>query len=126
VILFRREHSRRVLVPRDFISAPGLSEADVYRRGGPAALVTGRCVFRFDRERRRFQLASIHDGDTPNSISEPTAFDFDQPPAVPVTKAVSDDDRGLLRSRVLEELAETYPRFAGAYREGLDGGDTGG
>src|SRR6266849_10397504 len=32
VILFRTEHSRRTLVPRvDFISAPGVSETNVYR-----------------------------------------------------------------------------------------------
>src|SRR5262252_9165540 len=59
VILFRAEHSRRVLVPRvDFVSAPGVTPPEVYRTGGPIALVTGRCVFRFDRERRRFRLAS--------------------------------------------------------------------
>ena len=52
VILFRQEHSRRVLVPKvDFISAPGTSPAGVYRPGGPSALLTERCLFRFDKER---------------------------------------------------------------------------
>ena len=42
VILFREEHSRRVLVEKvDFVSAPGVSEAGIYRPGGPAALLTG-------------------------------------------------------------------------------------
>src|SRR6266852_6230105 len=50
VILFRTEHSRRTLVERvDFVSAPGTSPPNVYRPGGPAALVTPRCVFLFDR-----------------------------------------------------------------------------
>jgi len=41
VILFRVEHSRRTLVPKvDFISAPGASEQNVYRPGGPIALVS--------------------------------------------------------------------------------------
>mgnify|MGYP006198781965 CR=1 FL=1 len=54
VILFREEHSRRVLVPRvDFISAPGWSPPYVVRPGGPARLLepeqspgatAGRCL----------------------------------------------------------------------------------
>ena len=45
VILFRTEHSRRTLVPKvDFISAPGTNDANVYRPGGPVALVTNRCL----------------------------------------------------------------------------------
>ena len=47
-ILFREEHSPRVLVPRvDIISAPGVSAPGVFRRGTAQALVTGRAVFRF-------------------------------------------------------------------------------
>src|SRR5215831_5513894 len=58
VVLFRTEHSRRTLVPRvDFISAPGTSEANVHRPGGPIALVTTRCVFTFAKG--RFELASL-------------------------------------------------------------------
>src|SRR5215813_245492 len=65
VILFRLEHSRRTLVERvDFISAPGTSADNVYRPGGPSALVTARCLFAFDLRRRRFQLASVHPGHT--------------------------------------------------------------
>ena len=46
VILFRTEHSRRTLVPKvDFISAPGTSESNVYRTGGPVGLITNRCSF---------------------------------------------------------------------------------
>jgi glutaconate CoA-transferase subunit B len=120
VILFRAEHSRRVLVPRvDFISAPGVSPAGVYRPGGPTALVTGRCVFRFDAGRRRFQLASVHEGDTPASVREHTGFDFDQPATVPVTAAVNERDLHLLRRCVLDQVAETYPRFAADYRHDL-------
>ena len=46
-ILFREEHSPRVLVRRvDMISAPGrVGARRVFRRGTAQALVTGRCVF---------------------------------------------------------------------------------
>jgi len=48
IVLFREAHSRRSLVQRvDFISAPGKSPENVYRRGGPKALVTGLASFTF-------------------------------------------------------------------------------
>src|SRR4029079_14328998 len=59
VILFREEHTRRVMVPRvDFISAPGVSKAGVYRPGGPHALLSSLALFSFDRARQRFRLES--------------------------------------------------------------------
>jgi glutaconate CoA-transferase subunit B len=61
VILFRTEHSKRTLVPEvSYISAPGGSDEGVYRNGGPIALITNRCLFSFDQERRRFRLESVH------------------------------------------------------------------
>ena len=45
VILFRLEHTRRTLVEQvDFVSAPGTSADNVYRPGGPIALVTNRAA----------------------------------------------------------------------------------
>jgi glutaconate CoA-transferase subunit B len=45
VILFRTEHSKRTLVPKvSFISAPGGSDYNVQRSGGPIALITNRCL----------------------------------------------------------------------------------
>ncbi len=113
VILFREEHSRRVLVPRvAFVSAPGLSAAGVHRTGGPAALVTGRCVFAFDRTRRRFRLDSIHPGRDRGEIEAETGFEFDCPSQVATTEAPTDAELALLHERVAGEIAETYPRFA--------------
>src|SRR4029077_8557802 len=79
VILFRWEHTRRTLVEKvDFISAPGTSADNVYRPGGPIALITNRCLFAFDRTRRRFRLASVHPEHTPAEVAEHTGFAFDQ------------------------------------------------
>ena len=51
VILFRPEHNLRTLVTKvDFISAPGSSPPHVYRPGGPAALITGRCLFDWNKQ----------------------------------------------------------------------------
>jgi glutaconate CoA-transferase subunit B len=113
VILFRVEHSRRTLVPKvDFISAPGGSADNVFRPGGPIALVTNRCLFEFDRTRRRFRLASVHPGHSVAEVIENTGFDFDRPDNVPVTPAPSVETLRLMRTTVGPMLAEVYPQFA--------------
>ena len=113
VILFRLEHSRRTLVERvDFISAPGTSADNVYRPGGPVALVTRRCLFAFDRRRRRFALARVHPGHSVAEVVENTGFGFDRPPHVPVTPAPSPETLRLLRTAVAPQLLEVYPQFA--------------
>jgi len=113
VILFRTEHSKRTLVPKvGFISAPGGSDPNVRRTGGPIALITNRCLFSFDRERKRFQLESIHPGHTLAEVIVNTGFEFDRLPDVPVTPAPSAETLRLLRQVVAPELAEVYPQFA--------------
>jgi len=111
VILFRVEHSRRTLVPKvDFISAPGASEQNVCRPGGPIALVTNRCLFSFAGG--RFTLTSVHPGHTIEEVIEHTGFDFERPAAVPETPAPSPDTLRLMRETVAPQLAEAYPQFA--------------
>jgi len=115
VILFRTEHSRRTLVPKvGFVSAPGHSPDNVYRPGGPIALVTNRCLFGFDRKRRRFRLDSVHPGHTVDEVAAHTGFDFDRPATVPQTAPPSDETLRLMRGPVAQELAEVYPQFAAA------------
>src|SRR3712207_60124 len=72
-IVFREEHSPRVLVPRvAHVSAPGTSSPGVFRRGAAQAGVTGRCVFRFDPARARFSLESRHAGETLEGVRAAT------------------------------------------------------
>jgi glutaconate CoA-transferase subunit B len=111
VILFRTEHSRRTLVPKvDFISAPGSNAANVYRSGGPIALVTNRCLFSFADG--RFTLASVHPGHTAEEVAEHTGFDFERPATIPETPAPSPETLRMLREVVAPQLAEVYPQFA--------------
>jgi glutaconate CoA-transferase subunit B len=113
VILFRLEHTRRTLVEKvDFVSAPGTSPENVYRPGGPIALITNRCLFAFDRARRRFRLASVHPGHTDAEVADNTGFDFDRPQRAPETPPPSPETLDLLRTVIAPELAEVYPRFA--------------
>lgn len=113
VILFREEHSRRALVDKvDFVSAPGNSDRNVWRRGGPYALVTGLALFSFDKMTRRFRLESVHPGHTVEEVLDATGFAFDRPARVPITDGPDPATLVLLRGRIRDELAETYPRFA--------------
>ncbi len=109
-ILFREEHSPRVLVERvDSISAAGVSPPGVFRRGTAQALVTGRCVFAFDGE--GFSLASLHPGETAESVREATGFAFHVPESVPTTLPPTDCELALLRGPVCDEMLATYPHF---------------
>ncbi len=113
VILFRLEHSRRTLVPKvSFVSAPGGNADNVHRTGGPVGLITNRCLFAFDRTRKRFSLASVHPGHTVDEVIENTGFDFDRPQSVPFTEAPSAEALRLMRGTVAAQLAEVYPQFA--------------
>jgi glutaconate CoA-transferase, subunit B len=113
VILFREEHSPRVLVDKvDFISAPGTSAPGVYRKGGPHALLTNAALFSFDKSAARFRLDSVHPGQTPASVRQMTGFAYDNADFAPVTPSPSDAVLALMRSRIRSELSESYPQFA--------------
>jgi len=117
VILFREEHSRRVMVPKvDFISAPGVSEPGVHRQAGPYAMLTELGLFFFDRERRRFRLDSVHPGRSVEEIRDNTGFEFDCPGRVPVTASPDAGTLSAIRDTVRGDIAEAYPRFAARLR----------
>ena len=97
-ILFREEHSRRVLVPKvEFVSA----------RGTPGALLTGKALFSW--QGKRFRLESAHEA---ADIRADTGFDFDAPPKARLTPSPSAEDLRLLRGPVAEAIAPDYPDFA--------------
>ncbi len=112
-ILFREEHSPRVLVPKvEFLSAPGWSPPGVWRRGGPQALLTGSALFAWDGGRRRFRLESVHPGQSLEEVRAATGFEFDCPPRVPATPEPTAAELALLRGPVAREIAANYPGFA--------------
>lgn len=113
VILFREEHTRRVLVEKvDFISAPGRSEAGVYRPGGPHALLTNLALFDYDRARHCFRLKSVHPGHSVEEVLDNTGFAFERPDKVPQTPSPDPETLALIRGPIRGEIAEVYPRFA--------------
>src|SRR5690625_174844 len=107
VILFREEHTPRVLVDKvDLISAPGVSDADTFRPGGPVALLTSKCLFKFDKDKPGFVLDSIHDGHDLEEVKQSTGFAFDHSDAPAPTPLPDAETLQLLRTRVLDELSE--------------------
>jgi glutaconate CoA-transferase subunit B len=103
VILFREEHSRRTLVPKvEFVSA----------RGDPLALLTGKALFFWQRDRKRFCLESVHPGESPDAIAAQTGFDYDAPASVPTTPGPTVEDLARLRGPVAKAMAANYPEFA--------------
>jgi glutaconate CoA-transferase, subunit B len=105
-ILFREEHSRRVLVPKvEFVSA----------RGTPAALLTGKALFSW--QGRGFRLESTHEA---ADVRAETGFDFDAPAEVPRTPPPSTEDLALLRGVVARRIAADYPDFAKRVWSGLN------
>lgn len=117
VILFREEHTPRAMVEKvDFISAPGVSDDGVYRTGGPIALLTSKALFRFDKDLRGFDLQSVHPGYDLTAIKEATGFKFAHDDVPEQTPLPDPDVLKLLRERVYDEVAETYPDFAAQMR----------
>jgi glutaconate CoA-transferase subunit B len=102
VILFREEHSRRVLVPKvEFVSAAG----------SPRALVTGKALFSWQKDKRRFRLESVHPGHTAEEVQRDTGFEFDLGQAS-TTQAPSAEELALLRGPVAATMRDDYPDFA--------------
>ena len=102
-VLFREEHSRRVLVPKvEFVSA----------RGDPAALLTGKALFSWQKERRRFRLESVHPGGSAADVRDNTGFEYDNAGCAALTPVPDAAELALLRGPVRAVIAENYPAFA--------------
>jgi glutaconate CoA-transferase subunit B len=102
-VLFREEHSRRTLVPKvEFVSA----------RGDPAALLTGKALFSWEKKRRRFRLESVHPDGSAEDVRINTGFAYDGAESAPVTPAPTPAELQLLRGPVREEIERNYPEFA--------------
>ena len=105
-------------------------------------MLTGLCLFSFDKATRRFGLLSVHPGHTVEEVRDQTGFDFDLPAAlpgavaqgsaaptatspaastVPVTPGPDAATLALMRGKILGEIGETYPNFSQTWRTALTG-----
>ena len=112
IILFREEHSPRTLVDQvDFVSAPGVSDENIYRPGGPKYLLTNRALFKFNKDLKKFSLLKLNQNQTIQDIKELTGFKFD------ISKNISDmldpdtSRLKILRDKIAPMVSEFYPEF---------------
>jgi glutaconate CoA-transferase subunit B len=54
----------------------------------------------------------VHRGASSADVKANTGFDYDAPTSAPTTPEPDSETLALLRGRVRQELAETYPQFA--------------
>jgi len=77
-------HERRRLVDRvSFVTSPGYGDGTPHWRkrngllgGGPAAIITTRCVLRFPELGGEAYLASVHPGHTIDDVRSETGWDL--------------------------------------------------
>ncbi len=113
VILFRTEHTRRTLVEKvDFVTAPGITSARVYRPGGPTKVVTPKAILGWDSLRKNWYLESIHPGIELEDVLQNTGFNLNVSPSLAVTPPPSPEELQTLRTRVRPKLERIYPDFA--------------
>lgn len=118
IVLFREEHSRRVLVPKvAFVSARASGPEGTYRTGGPKTLVTGRAVFRFVDG--GFVLSTLHPSETLDSIRAETGFEFTVSNDLRPTEGPTDEELHLLQGPIAHALAPLYPRFTARLLRGV-------
>ena len=110
--------SARSIAPRalvetvDFMIRTGHEPAQRLPPRRPGGAGDRPCPFLLRPGARRFRLESVHPGHSLEEVLDNTGFAFDRPECLPATPAPDRETLALLRGRVRDELAETYPRFA--------------
>lgn len=112
IILFREEHSPRTLVDQvDFISAPGASDENIYRPGGPKYLITNRALFKFNKNLKKFSLLKLNQNQTIQDIKELTGFKFDYSENISDMLDPDTSRLKILRDKIAPMVSEFYPEF---------------
>ncbi|OPZ75537.1 MAG: Glutaconate CoA-transferase subunit B [Firmicutes bacterium ADurb.Bin456] len=82
---------RRFLERVDFITSPGYINGNDSRekaglsRGGPASIITNKCIFRFDPETKEAYLDSVHEGVSVDEIKANVSWDLKVSPNLKTT-----------------------------------------
>jgi glutaconate CoA-transferase subunit B len=113
VILFRTEHTKRTFVEKaDFVTAPGITPANVHREGGPAKVITPKAVLAWDRSKESWLLEGVHPGSSVEEVKENTGFDLRMSSSYKMTPPPTGKELFTLRTVVREKLRKIYPEFA--------------
>lgn len=104
-LIMMMPHQRRRFVDRvGYVTSPGFGDGPGWRQrkglpgGGPAAVITDRCVMRFDPLDCRAKLASLHPSQDFETVRKMTGFDLSPPPGNAVTPSPTARELELIRS----------------------------
>ena len=113
VILFRTEHTKRTFVEKvDFVTAPGITPANVHREGGLVKVITSKVALVWDRQEGRWLLESVHPGSSAEEVRENTGFELKAASSFRMTPPPTEKELSTLRTVVREKLRRIYPDFA--------------
>lgn len=94
---------RRFLEKVDYISSPGYLEGYDSRekagllKGGPSAIITNKCIFRFDPVSKEAYLDSVHPGVTVEEVRNEVSWDLKVSPDVKTTERPTVEQLNLIR-----------------------------
>ncbi|NPV71176.1 MAG: glutaconate CoA-transferase [Firmicutes bacterium] len=106
VPLQRRRFLQRVdyITSPGYITGPGSREAVGLPGGGPSAVITNKCVFRFDPETREMYLASVHPGVTVDDVRKEVSWDLKVAKDLETTKPPTVEMLEITRTIDLEKI----------------------
>lgn len=87
----------------DFITSPGYLEGGDSRKraglptGGPAAIITDKCVFRFDPDTKEAYLDSLHPGVTVDEVVAEVSWPLKVSPNLKITEEPSEEELRIVR-----------------------------
>ncbi|MFY9175607.1 MAG: CoA-transferase [Peptococcia bacterium] len=111
---------RRFLERVDYITSPGYLDGYNAREkaglpgGGPAAIITNKCVFRFDPESKEAYLYSLHPGVTVEEVKSEVSWDLKVPDKVLDTPPPTVEEVELIRKLDANKI------YTGDGMKGLD------
>jgi len=94
---------RRFLEKVDYITSPGYLDGYDSRekagltRGGPCAIITDKCIFRFHEESREIMLASMHPGVTLEEVQEQISWELKLADKIQTTPPPTEEEITVIR-----------------------------
>jgi len=94
---------RRFLEKVDYITSPGYLDGYDSRekagltRGGPCAIITDKCIFRFHEESREIMLASMHPGVTLEEVQEQISWELKLADKIQTTPPPTEEELTVIR-----------------------------
>jgi glutaconate CoA-transferase subunit B len=103
-IIIMRLEKKRFLNKIDYLTSPGHLTGGNSRKeagllgGGPAAVITERCIFRFDEVTKEMYLDSLHPGVTVEEIKDNVSWDLKVANEIKVTERPTVEEVDLMRT----------------------------